>query len=143
MSELNVHPGRNVRKQEFDRFTSDLQLFLEAFSLSHLAQWMARDKGNLSKKLTGIEPITAKDLVDFYGTLSSVIIKLRKGVPAYIIEQDMITADDALKVTPTKNIWEALRLIKEELQKQDAAIKALISRSNRPRKRKNGHRRSH
>ena len=79
MYKLNIHADRNVRKLEFDQFTSDLRLFLNTFCAAQLARWMGRDKGSLSKKLNGIKPITTKDLVDFYGAVSNVITKLKKG----------------------------------------------------------------
>ncbi|HVU96817.1 MAG TPA: hypothetical protein VHE34_16425 [Puia sp.] len=142
MSKLNIRPGRNVRKSEFEQFTLDLQLFLNAFCAAQLARWMGRDKGNLSKKLNGIEPITTKDLVDFYGTASSVITKLEKGVPVFQIEQDMTLVDDNIKVEPTKNMWEELGLVKETLKKQHAVIKTLKWRLKRSKKRKYGRRRS-
>lgn len=143
MSELIIRPHGNIRKLELDQFTSDLQLLLEAFCPSQLAQWMGRDKGNLSKKLNGIEPITAKDLVDFYGTVSSVVAKLRMGVSAYRIELEMTKAGDDLKVDPAKNIWEEIRLLKERLQIMDATIKTSKNKPKIARKRKNGHRRFH
>lgn len=142
MSKLNIRPGRNVRKPEFEQFTLDLQLFLNAFCAAQLARWMGRDKGNLSKKLNGIEPITAKDLVDFYGTVSSIISKLKSGVQPFQIEQDMAFPDDDIKVEPTKNIWEELRLMKEALKKQNTAIRTLKWRSKKLPKRKHGRRRS-
>lgn len=141
MSKLNIRPGRNVRKPEFDQFTLDLQLFLSAFCAAQLARWMGRDKGNLSKKLNGIEPITAKDLVDFYETVSSVVTKLEKGVPVFQIEQDMTLVDENIKVEPTKNMWDELGLVKEALKKQHAAIKTLKWKLKRSQKRKHGRRR--
>ena len=81
--------------------------------------------------MNGIEPITTKDLVDFYGTLSSVITKLERGVSVFQIEQNMALVDDDIKVEPTKNIWEELRLMKEALKKQNTAIRTLKWRSKK------------
>ena len=137
-----IHPARNLRNLEFERFRTDLELFLQAFPPALLAKWMKKDAGNISKKLNGIDAITQKDLFDFYGALSSVITKLEMGMPAYEIERQMDAYNQVLIVTPKENMWEAIRKMKETQQIHDAVLKRLKSRVRGSRKRKNGHRRS-
>jgi hypothetical protein len=126
MPELKLHPSRNIRKADFEQFEKDMQVFLKAFTRELLASWMHRDPGNLSKKLTGNEFITPKDLRDFYGAVSSVLIKLRNGIPAHQIAMEMMSEEET-NGYQEKNLWEEIRLIKDTLQDHDEAIQELKS----------------
>jgi hypothetical protein len=127
MPELKIYPSKNVRKADFELFAKDLGDFLEAFTQELLAKWMGRDPGNLSKKLNGNEAITRNDLRDFYSTVSSVLTRLRNGVPPYQIELEMAPIDEAPEALKKRNLWEEIRLIKETLQVHGAAIQELKS----------------
>lgn len=124
MSELNLRKAGNLSKAGFEEYQKDLKLFLDAFTSQLLAKWLNKDKGNISKKLTGIEPTTRNDIKDFYGKLSSVVQQLKNGVPAYLIELEMETEIAASPET-YKNLWQEIRLIKETLQQYGMAIKEL------------------
>lgn len=114
MSEFQIRPSRNVPKADFERYAKDLELFLEAFTPQLLAEWLHKDKGNISRKLHGNEAITRNDILDFYSKLSSVVAKLKKGVNSFEIELEMENpTDEEPKVV--RNLWEEIRLIHEKM----------------------------
>jgi hypothetical protein len=92
---------------------------------------MGRDAGNLSKKLNGNESITRNDLRDFYSAVSSVVLKLRNGIPPYQIELEM-TAGEEPEGSKGKNLWEEIRLIKATLEDHGMAIQELRTRVEGP-----------
>src|SRR5579871_5103118 len=112
MPDLKIRPAANTRRTDFVKFAQDLELFLEAFTPQLLANWMKKDKANLSKKLNGIEPITRNDIRDFYACVSSVLTKLKEGVEAFQIELEMSTED---LQEHRKNLWEEIRLMQGTL----------------------------
>lgn len=114
MSEFEIRPSRNVNKADFERFAIDLELFLGAFTPQLLAEWLHKDKANISRKLHGNEPITRNDIKDFYSKLSAVVAKLREGINAFQIELEMDAPTD--KDRPViRNLWEEIRLIHEKM----------------------------
>jgi len=119
MPELKIRPATNVRFEDFQKFAKDLELFLKAFTPQLLAEWIKKDKGNLSKKLNGIEPITRNDIRDFYTGVSSVMEKLKNGIHAFQIELEM-SADEPEE--HKKNLWEEIRLMKATLQEQNTTL---------------------
>jgi hypothetical protein len=127
MSELKIKKGRDVRKADFEEFDKDLKLFLEAFSPQILSKWVGKNKGNLSRKLNGNKSITRKDLRDFYGSVGSVVAKLKKGISPYQIELEMATPVIEDPESYKKNLWEEIRLIKETLEEHGTAIQELKS----------------
>jgi hypothetical protein len=124
---MNIHPAPNVPEADFATFTADVGIFLQFFPLELLARWMGRDAGNLSKKQNGKKAITRKDVIDFYRTIGSVLIKLKSGVPAYQIELEMIP-DEELTDAQKKNLWEEIRLIKQKLDELGSTLKIIQSR---------------
>ena len=120
MPDLKFRPAKNVRHSDFETFAKDLELFLEAFTPQLLANWMGKDKGNLSKKLNGLEPITRNDIRDFYGCVSSVVTKLKKGMEAYQIELEM-TAGTAEE--HKKNLWEEFHLIQATMEEHSLTLR--------------------
>lgn len=120
MPGLKIHASTTVRHADFEKFAKDLELFLEAFTPQLLANWMKKDKGNLSKKLNGLEPITRNDIRDFYGSVSSVISKLKKGMEAYQIELEM-TTDEAEQ--HKKNLWEEFHLIQATMEEHRLTLR--------------------
>ena len=114
MSEFEIRPSRNVSRADFERFAKDLELFLGAFTPQLLAEWLHKDKGNLSRKLHGNEAITRNDIKDFYGKLSSVVAKLKEGINAFQIELEMEEPTDEDRPV-IKNLWEEIRLIQEKM----------------------------
>jgi len=124
MSDLKMFPAGNIRKADFEKFEKEVILFLRGFTRELLAKWMGRDAGNLSRKLNGAEAVTRKDLRDFESKISSVIIKLEKGMAPHRIELEMTDEEDPLVY---KNVWEEIRLMKETLQDHDTAIQELKS----------------
>jgi hypothetical protein len=123
MSEINLKRSRNLRKEDFEKYERDIKTFLKAFSPQVLANWLKKDKGNVSRKLNGIESITSNDLADFYSKLGSAITKLQNGVPPYQIELEMNPVEEDPQVF--RNLWEEVRLIKETLLEHGAAIREL------------------
>jgi hypothetical protein len=114
MSEFQIRPSRNVPKADFERYAKDLELFLGAFTPQLLAEWLNKDKGNISRKLHGNEAITRNDIRDFYSKLSSVVAKLKKGINSFEIELEMEDPTDADRPV-VKNLWEEIRLIHEKM----------------------------
>ena len=127
MSEMHIHPAKNVPPADFAQYAKDLQLFLEAFTPQLLAEWLNKDKGNISKKLNGNEPITRKDIKDFYSKLSSIVAKLKIGLNSFQIELEMDEPTDGdLRVV--KNLWEEIRLLNEKMQQFDLTLIELQDR---------------
>lgn len=127
MSNVQIRPSRNVSKADFDLFARDLELFLGAFTPQLLADWLHKDKGNLSRKLHGNEPITRNDVRDFYGRLSAVIAKLKAGINAFQIELEMEhPAEDECPVN--RNIWEEIRLLHEKIDQLHLTLAQLQDR---------------
>jgi hypothetical protein len=127
MSDIQIRPSRNVSKADFDLFARDLELFLGAFTPQLLADWLRKDKGNLSRKLHGSEPITRNDIRDFYGRLSAVMAKLKSGVNAFQIELEMESPrEDECPVI--RNTWEEIRLIHEKMGQLHRALAQLQDR---------------
>ncbi len=114
MSEFEIRPSRNVNKADFERFAQDLELFLSAFTPQLLAEWLHKDKSNISRKLHGNEAITRNDIKDFYSKLSSVIAKMKEGIYSYQIEMEMEEPTDEDRPV-VKNLWEEIRLIHEKM----------------------------
>ena len=121
MSELHIYPAKNVSKADFEKYAKDLGLFLEAFTPQLLAEWLDKDKGNISKKLNGNEPITRNDIKDFYSKLSSIVAKLEIGVNSFQIELEMENPTDEDRAI-VKNLWEEIRLLNERMQQFDVTI---------------------
>jgi DNA polymerase III delta prime subunit len=120
MPGLKIHASSTVRRADFEKFAKDLELFLEAFTPQLLANWMKKDKGNLSKKLNGLEAITRNDIRDFYGSVSSVLTKLRKGMEAYQIELEMsrVEAEEH-----KKNLWEEFHLMQATMEEHTLTLR--------------------
>lgn len=89
MSRVNAFPSSRLRRIEFEKFKADLELLLAVFTSQMLAKWMAKDKGNFSKRINGARPVTAEFLRDFYSSLELVIARVRQGASRYQIEQEM------------------------------------------------------
>lgn len=89
MSERKAFADGRLEPAEFERFEENLRILLKAFPARKLAKWMGKDRGNLSKKINGIEPITSKFLGDFYGRLHEAIRLLKRGMPPHEVENIM------------------------------------------------------
>ena len=89
MSEGKAFPDERLQKAEFEKFMDDLKLLKNVFPAQKLAAWMKKDRGNLSKKINGVEPITPKFLRDFYRRLDRAIRLLKQGVPPHEVEREM------------------------------------------------------
>jgi hypothetical protein len=89
MSPIKPYPSPRLRPSDFIRFRDDLALLLTVCTAQDLANWMGKDKGNVSKKLNGVEPITQKFLADFYQTLSPAIARIKQGAAGHEVESEM------------------------------------------------------
>ncbi len=89
MSESKPFAGRQLRPADFIKFKADLELLLTVFTAQTLANWMGKDKGNFSKRLNGIDPITAKFLAEFYRKLGPVINRIKQGAASFEVEDEM------------------------------------------------------
>ena len=89
MAELKAFAESRLRPADFEKFKADLELLLGTFTAQMLANWMGKDKGHLSKKINGIEPVTAKFISDFYRSLDPVISRIRQGAAPHEVEAEM------------------------------------------------------
>ncbi|HVU97970.1 MAG TPA: hypothetical protein VHE34_22255 [Puia sp.] len=89
MSPIKPYPSPRVRPADFIKFRDDLALLLTVFTARELARWMGKDKGNFSKKINGVEPITPKFLNDFYRELGPAIARIKQGAAGYEVTEEM------------------------------------------------------
>lgn len=89
MSRIKPYPSPRLRPSDFIQFRDDLELLLTVFTAQELASRMGKDKGNFSKKLNGVEPITLRFLTDFYQTLDPLIARARQGARAHEILEEL------------------------------------------------------
>lgn len=89
MSIAKAFASSRLRRVEFEKFKADLELLLTVFTSQMLARWMGKDKGNFSKRVNGVRPVTAEFLGDFYRNLEPVIARVRQGATRYQIEKEM------------------------------------------------------
>ena len=90
MSESKAFAGSKLRPADFIKFKADLELLLTVFTAQTLANWMGKDKGNFSKRLNGIDPITTKFLAEFYRKLGPVIHRIKQGAASFEVEDEMV-----------------------------------------------------
>jgi len=89
MSPIKPYPSPRVRPADFIQFRDDLKLLLTVFTARELANWMGKDKGNFSKKINGVEPITPKFLGDFYRELGPAITRIKQGAAGHEVAEEM------------------------------------------------------
>ena len=89
MSHIKAYPSPALRPADFIKFRDDLELLLTVCAAGELAKWMGKDKGNFSKKLNGVEPITSRFLGDFYRKLGPAIGRARQGAAGYELAEEM------------------------------------------------------
>lgn len=89
MPHIKPYPSPRLRPADFIRFRDDLELLLTVFAARELANWMGKDKGNFSKKINGVEPVTPRFLADFYHTLGPAITRIKQGAAGYEVEEEM------------------------------------------------------
>lgn len=88
MHQIKPFPSPRLRPSDFIQFRDDLELLLSVCTAQELANRMGKDKGNFSKKLNGIEPITLRFLVDFYAKLDPLITWVKQGATAQEIAEE-------------------------------------------------------
>jgi len=89
MPHIKAYPSPRLRPSDFIQFRDDLELLLAVCTAQELANRMGKDKGNFSKKMNGIEPITLRFLIDFYEKLDPLITWVKQGATAHEIAEEM------------------------------------------------------
>ena len=123
MDTSKMKAGKAVSQQSLEKFRHDLKLLLEVFTVAKLAKWLGTDKGQLSKKFNGHEPITLYDLNRFHKHLDIVLDKLKRGIEPYQIELEMCEALDADNEHPS--LYEQVRELKEAVRELKLSVEEL------------------
>jgi hypothetical protein len=89
MPEVNAIPKKGVSISQFLSFKADLEYLLKQFPAQKLAEWMKMDKGNLSRKINGVDKTTNRFIGNFNEVMEYPLLLLHQGKTAPQVEEEM------------------------------------------------------
>jgi hypothetical protein len=89
MPEVNAIPKKGVRISDFLSMKVDLEFLLKQFPAQKLAEWLSMDKGNLSRKINGVDKITDRFIHNFNKIMEYPILLLHQGKTPQEVEDQM------------------------------------------------------
>jgi len=89
MPEVNALPKKGVSISRFLSFKADLEFLLKHFPAQKLAEWMKMDKGNLSRKINGVDKTTDRFIGNFNEVMEYPVLLLHQGKTTREVEEEM------------------------------------------------------
>jgi hypothetical protein len=132
MAKLQLRRNDDLDEADFNRLEEDLKFLLKTFKRTKLREWMGQDKGNFSKRLSGILPITQHFYLTFYENLNLPITWRKEGISREEIELRMKELlkkrkDQEIDENPItyQSLSDRMKAIEERQDRQDAEIRRL------------------